>query len=136
MPKKESQQQLWRSAAYCVLCTLGIYLIMQCLNALLVAREVVGEGSTAILIWASAGIATLAGVLLMGRGWRTRRLLLGGGCALGFLLILLMCALVSGGSLGAIGGQLAETAVASLAGGTLAALIAQPRKSRKNRKHR
>ena len=111
-------------------------MIMQCLNALLVAREVVGEGSTAILIWASAGIATLAGVLLMGRGWRTRRLLLGGGCALGFLLILLLCALVSGGSLGAIGGQLAGTAVASLAGGTLAALIAQPRKSRKNRKHR
>ena len=59
------------------LAALGVYLGLQLLGALLVARETVGEGQAGILVTASAGVAAAAGVLAMGRGCRTGRLFLG-----------------------------------------------------------
>ena len=131
MPKKETKQGLWKTVAYCVLCALGVYLLLQFLNAALVAREVVGEAQALMLVWATAGIAVFVGVLVMGRACRTGRMLLGAGSAAGLAAVVLLCTLASGGDFSGVGKQLAGTAAAAVVGGVLAALIATPGKGRK-----
>lgn len=134
MQKKENQQELWKTVVYCILCTFGMYLVLQCFNALLIAKELVGEDRAVVLVWVSAGVSTLAGILVMGRNWRTKRLILGALCVLGFVAALLLCALAAGGEFSVMGGRLAGTAGASLAGGLLASVAVGPKKGRKTRK--
>ncbi len=136
MPKKEKKQEPWKAVGCSILCALGVYLLMQFVNALLVAREVVGEGNAATLVWVSAGLSVLTGVLVMGRGCRTGRLLIGGGSALGFALVLLLASMAAGNSLAVTGRQLIGTAATALAGGVLAALMVRQKKGHRTRRKR
>ena len=131
MPKKETKQELWKTAGASILCALGIYLALQFLGALLLQRQVVGEGQAPALVWVSAALALLVGVLVMGRRCTAGRLLLGAGSAMGFTLLLVLLSLAAGNNMGTMGPQLAGVSAAALVGGVLAALAAPRRK--KNR---
>ena len=135
MPKKENRQELWPAAGWSALCTLGIYLGLQPLGALLVARESVGESWAAALVWGAACLAGLGGVLVMGRRCRAGRILLGALSTAGFALVLAAGTLAGGGA-GEAWGRLGATAGAALAGSTLAAAIGGPRKGKGSRKRR
>lgn len=90
MQKKEKGPIMWKTAACCAVCAVGIYAMLQLLNAALVAREMVGEQQTGVLVWAAAAISTFIGVGTMGRKCRTGRMILGAGCVAGWLLTVLM----------------------------------------------
>ena len=134
MPKKEREQGVWKTALWCALCALGIYLVLQGVGALLVAREVVGEEQAAWLVQASAGIAALSGVLVMGRGCRSGRLLLGAGSAAGLVVVVLLCTLAAGKT--AAGAPLAALSAAAAAGGLLGALVPAGGGKRRGGRHR
>ena len=132
MPKAEKKQELWKTAGGSILCALGIYLVLQFLGALLLHRQVVGEGQSMMLVWASAAIAMLLGVTIMGRKCTAGRLLLGAGSAMGFTVLLLLLSVAAGNSMSTIGPQLAGISAATLIGGVLAAMIAAPRRGKRN----
>ena len=136
MPKKESKGESGKRAAWCALCAVGIYLALQVLGALLVSREVVGEDQAQLLVAASAALAALIGVLVIGRGCRTGRMLLGAAGAGGLILVMLTGTLAAGGFAGGAGGRLAAAAAAAAAGGTFAAAAAGPKRKRQNRRRR
>ena len=130
MPKKEKKQENWKTAAYCALCAIGVYLALQGLNAALIARELVGEARAAMLVWMAAGISTFLGVGIMGRKCRAGRMLLGAGGAAGWLLAVLVCTLLAGRGWQEIVGQLIPGTAAAAAGGAGAALLLGPRRGR------
>ncbi len=136
MPKKENVRPVWKAAAWSALCTLGVDLTLQFLNALLVARETIGEAYAPVLVWGSAGVAALIGVWAMGRGCQSGRMLLSAGAVAGLVLVGLLGLLASGGEFPAAGRQLAGIGAASLTGGTLAALTAGPKRGKRRRRER
>ena len=136
MPKSEKKPELWKAVGTSILCALGIYLALQFLGALLLQRQVVGEDSAPSLVWASAGIALLCGVLIMGRHCTTGRLLLGGGSALGFTLLLTLLSMTAGNPLADVARQLTGIGTSALAGGAIAALVSPKKGGKHNRRRR
>ena len=121
MQKKENRQPLWKGAAWCALCALGVYLGMQFLWAALVERGAVGEEHAQALVWASAGIAALIGVAVMGRSCRTGRMFLALGSAGALTAVVLVGTLLAGGELSERGGTLAGIGAAAMLGAAAAA---------------
>ena len=134
MAKKENKGENGRRMLWCAACALGTYLLLQALGALLVSREVVGEDRAALLVLVSAGVAAMVGVLTMGWGCRTGRMLLGASSAGGLVLVMLVGTLAAEGFADGAGGRLAAVAAAAAAGGIFAAVAAGPRKPRQRRR--
>lgn len=139
MPKKESRQKdnrqtIGKTIVCCAMAALGVYVLLQFVNAALVSGEVIGEEKAWTLVWVSAGFAVLLGVLVLGRKCRTQRMLLGFGSALVFDAVLAALTLASGNSLTDAGGPLVGVLAASLVGGLLAALAAGGKKGHRGRR--
>ena len=136
MQKKENTRSLWKTAAWCALCGLGIYLGLQFLGALLVAQEKVEEGQVGLFVALSAGAASAAGVLVMGRGCRSGRLFLGLGCAGGLGAVMFLGALLAGEATRETWMRLATTIASAAAGGILGAVAAAGKKGKKKSRRR
>ena len=134
MQKKEKGPIMWKTAACCAVCAVGIYAMLQLLNAALVAREMVGEQQTGVLVWAAAAISTFIGVGTRGRKCRTGRMILGAGCVAGWLLTVLMGMIFSGRGLAVSAGQLFPATAAALVGGAAASALLGPGKGKKKKK--
>ena len=99
-----------------------VYLLLQLVNALLVSREAVGEGSAPLLVYLSAGLAVLLAVAVLGRRERKGRLVLGLGTA-GIFTAAVCLSAFAGAERGGQLRHLPWILLASLAGGLVAACL-------------
>jgi len=125
----------WNMVALNVVGIVVCYLLLQLLNALLIARELVGEGRGPLLICLSAFLAVLLSSLIFLRREHTGRLPLCLGCAFLFLAVVLLTAMALGGEVTA-GRPIILLALSVTAGGTLAALLGGGRRKNRRSKRR
>ena len=135
MPESRKNGIQWKMVALNVLGTVGCYLLLQLVNALLIAKEAVGEGRAPVLICISAFLSVLLSSLIFLRRERQGRLPLCLGCAFLFFAIVLLVALAFGEGLTA-GGQIVTLGLSAALGGLLAALLGGRRKGRRTAKRR
>ena len=135
MPESKKNGIEWRMVAYNVLGAVGCYLLMQLFNALLIAKEAVGEGRAPVLICLSAFLSVFLSSMVFLRRQRHGRLPLCLGCALLFLSVVLLTALAFGEGLTAWG-QILTLGVSAVLGGLLAALLGGHHKSRRAARRR
>lgn len=135
MPESKKNGIEWKMVALNVLGTVGCYLLMQLFNALLIAKEAVGEGNAATLICLSAFLSVFLSSMIFLRREQHSRLPLCVGCAFLFLAIILFVALAFGEGLTAWG-QIFALGLSSALGGLLAALLGGRRKTRRTVKRR
>lgn len=135
MPESKKSGIEWKMVALNVLGTVGCYLLLQLLNALLIAREAVGEGRAPALICLSAFLSVLLSSLVFLRREQRGRLPLCLGCAFLFLAVVLLVALAFGKGL-TVGSQILALGLSAAAGGLLAALLGGRRKGRRTAKRR
>ena len=109
---------------------LAVYLLLQLVNALLVSREVVGEGNAPLLVYAAAGIAVLLSVTLLGRREHSGRLALGLGTA-GFFAAAVLLLSFAGAERGGQLRHLPWILLAALLGGLAAACLGGGNKRKK-----
>lgn len=133
MPESKKTGIEWRMVALNVLGTVGCYLLLQMLNALLIVKEAVGEGRAPTLICLSAFLSVFLSSMIFLRREQHDRLALCLGCALLFLAILLLTALAFGEGL-TVGRQIFGLALSAALGGLLAAVLGGRRKGRRSKR--
>ena len=89
-----------------------------------------------LFVGLSAGAASAAGVLVMGRGCRSGRLFLGLGCAGGLGAVMFLGALLAGEATRETWMRLATTIASAAAGGILGAVAAAGKKGKKKSRRR
>ncbi len=112
----------WKNGVWSAIGALAVYFALQMLNALLVAKEAVGEGGAFLLLFLSAGIAVLTAAMIGLRGERHKRLFLCLGVAVGFTAVILLCALLTPGGVQEVGAMIGIAGAAVL-GGLVAAVV-------------
>lgn len=115
---------------YTALGATGGYLILQFVNALLMSKEVVGEGGAQILVAVSGMVAVLVSLCVFGRREQKQRLLLGLGTA-GILIAIQILGAFSFGDFSHAIAVWPGIWAATLLGGAVGALIGCGGKRRK-----
>ena len=135
MPESKKSGIDWKMVALNVLGIVGCYLLFQLINALLIAKEAVGEGRAPVLICLSAFLSVLLSSVVFLRREQHRRLPLCLGCAFLFLAVILLVALAFGEGL-TVGSQIFALGLSAALGGLLAALLGGQKKGRRSTKRR
>lgn len=130
MPESKKTAIQWKMVALNLAGMAGCYLLLQLLNALLIAREAVGEGRAPALICLSAFLSVLLPSLFFLRREQHGRLPLCLGCALLFMAAILLVALAFGEGL-TVGRQILGLGGSAALGGVLAAVLGGKRKGRR-----
>ncbi len=135
MPESKKSGIEWKMVGLNVLGMVACYLLLQMFNALLIAKEAVGEGRAPMLICFSAFLSVFLSSAIFLRRERQNRLPLCLGCAFLFLAAVLLVALAFGEGLTA-GSRIFALGVSAVLGGLLAALLGGRRKGRRAARRR